>query len=98
MTPRLPDSLERLTHTDLIGAMRDLVHELGSENERLEGVLAKLRIEHQAVRDELARLKHLPIKPSGMEKSTPVEGSNSGRDKSGRSTRMMRESSSVRLT
>jgi transposase IS66 family protein len=94
MTSHLPDSPEGLTHADLIGVVRDLVHEvtrLGSENEKLSGTLAKLRIEHQAVKDELARLKHLPprppIKPSGMDKSTPVKGPAGDGHKGGRSTR-----------
>src|SRR5450432_2675210 len=94
MTPRLPDSPEGLTHADLIGVVRDLVHEvtrLGSENEKLVGVLAKLRLEHQAVKDELARLKHLPprppIKPSGMDTATGAEGRRTDGEKDGRSTR-----------
>src|SRR5271154_7043381 len=94
MTLRLADSPEGLTHADLIGVVRDLVHEvtrLGSENEKLSVTLAKLRVEHQAVKDELARLKHLPprppIKPSGMDKSTPIKGPGESGDKGGRSTR-----------
>ncbi len=55
------------------------------------GALAKLRIEHQAVKDELARLKHLPprppVKPSGMDKSTDATGPTAGGEKSGRSSR-----------
>jgi len=76
-----PDSLERLTHADLIGVVRDLIGEvtrMQAETEKLDGALAKLRVEHQAVKDELARLKHLPprppIKPSGMDKSTQAKG------------------------
>jgi len=73
----LPDSLERLSHSDLIGAMRVLIGEFArfSRGTR-EGArtLAKLQIEHQAVKDELARYKKLPPrppqKPSGMEKAT----------------------------
>src|SRR5271170_7104347 len=94
MTLRLADSPEGLTHADLIGVVRDLVHEvtrLGSENEKLSVTLAKLRVEHQAVKDELARLKHLPprppIKPSGMDKSTQTEEREAGDKKSGRSLR-----------
>jgi hypothetical protein len=93
MTPRT-DSLERLTHSDLIGVVRDLIGEvtrLGQENEKLVGALTKLRVEHQAVKDELARLKHLPprppIKPSGMDKSTEAKGPGAGDDKGGRSMR-----------
>jgi hypothetical protein len=94
MTLPRPDSLERLTHADLIGVVRDLIGEvtrMRAENEKLGGALAKLRGEHQAVKDELARLKHLPprppIKPSGMDKSTQAKGSEAGDDKVGRSSR-----------
>ncbi len=77
MAPPPPDSLERLSHADLIGVVRDLIGEvtrLRAENEKLGAALAQLRIEHQATKDELARLKGLPprpkFKPSGMDKST----------------------------
>src|SRR5450759_987004 len=89
-----PDSLERLTHADLIGVVRDLIGEvtrMRAETEKLDGALAKLRVEHQAVKDELARLKHLPprppIKPSGMDKSTQAKGPEAGDEKGGRSSR-----------
>jgi len=90
-----PDSLERLTHADLIGVVRDLIGEvtrLRAENEKLGAALAKLRIEHQAVKDELARLKGLPprppVKPSGMDKSTDAkEPATSGGKKAERSLR-----------
>src|ERR1035441_400698 len=94
MTARIPDLLERLSHMDLIGVVRDLIHEvtrLRSENEKLSGTLGKLRVEHQAVKDELARLKLLPprppIKPSGMDKSTQAKGPEAGDEKGGRSSR-----------
>ena len=93
MTARIPDSLDRLSHDDLIGVVRDLIHEvtrLRSENEKLGGALAKLKVEHQAVKDELARLKRLPprppIKPSGMDKATDAKGPEGGGEKGGRST------------
>src|SRR5271157_5633787 len=90
-----PDSLERLTHADLIGVVRDLIGELTrmrAETEKLDGALAKLRVEHQAVKDELARLKHLPprppIKPSGMDRATDAKGPEGvGGEKGGRSMR-----------
>jgi len=90
-----PDSLERLTPADLIGVVRDLIGEvtrLRAENEKLGAALAKLRIEHQAVKDELARLKGLPprppVKPSGMDKSTDAkEPATSGGKKAERSLR-----------
>ena len=47
MAPDLPDSLERLSHSDLIDAMRDLVGEftrLRTEHEKVLETLAKLRI------------------------------------------------------
>src|ERR1019366_2738804 len=82
-----PDSLERLTHADLIGVVGDLIGEvtrMRAENKKLVGSLAKLRVEHRAAKDEIARLKHLPprppIKPSGMDKSTQAKGSEAGDD------------------
>ena len=89
------DSLERLTHADLIGVIRDLVGEvtrLRAENEKLGGALAQLRIEHQATKDELARFKGLPprppFKPSGMDKSAGAkEHATGGEKKTGRSLR-----------
>jgi Transposase IS66 family len=94
MAARIPDSLERLSQDDLIGVVRDLIHEvtrLRSENEKVGAALAELRAEHQAVKDELARLKHLPprppIKPSGMDKATDAKGAEGGGgEKGGRST------------
>ena len=95
MSPDPTDSLERLSHSDLIRVVRDLVGEvtrLRAENETLTSALTKLRAEHQTVKDELARLKKLPprpsIKPSGMERATQqAAGPQSERDKGGRSTR-----------
>ena len=85
MVARVPDSLDRLSHDDLIGVVRELIDEvtrLRSENEKLSAALSKLRAEHQAVKDELARLKHLPprppIKPSGMDKATDAKGPKDG--------------------
>jgi len=89
-----PDSLERLTHADLIGVVRDLIGEvtrMRAETEKTGRGVDQLRVEHQAVKDELARLKHLPprppIKPSGMDKSTQAEEREAGDKKSGRSLR-----------
>src|SRR6516164_6641433 len=67
MATRIADSLDRLTHADLIGVVRDLIGEVGrlrAENEKLGGALTKLKAEHQAVKDELARLKNLPPRPA----------------------------------
>ena len=86
--------LDHLSHADLIGVVRGLIGEvrrLRAENERLGGALAKVRIEHQAVKDELARLKKLPPrpphKPSGMDKATDAKRPEAGDDKGGRSMR-----------
>jgi hypothetical protein len=94
MAPRIPDSLERLTQSDLIGVVRELIAEVGrlrTENEKLSGVLTKLKAEHQAVKDELARLKNLPPrppqKPSGMDKATERGGSGGGGAKGEKSSR-----------
>ena len=80
MTAPPPDSLERLTQAELIGVVGDLIGEvtrLRAENEKLVTALAHLRIEHQAIQDELARLKGLPprppLEPSGMDKSTDAK-------------------------
>jgi hypothetical protein len=61
--------------------------ELRSAYQDLRSDFAQLKIEHQAVRDELARVKKLPprppIKPSGMEKATSgtkPEGTGGQRD------------------
>ena len=71
------DSLERMTPTELIGLVRNLIAEVGrlrGENEKLSEALAMQRVENQALKDEIARVKHLPprppLKPSGMEKAT----------------------------
>jgi hypothetical protein len=89
MAARIPDSLERLAPADLVGVVRDLIGEVGrlrAENEKLSGALTKLKAEHQAVKDELARLKKLPPrpphKPSGMDQATNRDGPG-GRGNSG---------------
>ncbi|HEY2758030.1 MAG TPA: transposase [Pseudolabrys sp.] len=83
-----------MTHAELIGVVRELIGEvtrLRAENENLGGALARLKVDHQAVKDELARMKHLPPrppqKPSGMEKSTDGKGPRTSGDKGGRSMR-----------
>src|SRR5215470_18975560 len=88
MAKPIPDSLERLSPSDLIGVVRDLIGEVGrlrAENEKLGDALTKLKAEHQAIKDELARLKKLPPrppqKPSGMDKATD-RGRSGGGDKS----------------
>src|SRR5215831_18541381 len=104
MATPIPDSLERLSPSDLIGVVRDLIGEVGrlrAENEKLSDALTKLKAEHQAAKDELARLKKLPLrppqKPSGMDKATDGDG---GRDKSpaGEASRRRRGSQLDRLT
>lgn len=105
MAARIPDSLERLTHADLIGVVRDLIGEVGrlrAENEKLGGALRKLKVEHQAVKDELARLKNLPPrppqKPSGMDKATDQGGSGGGESGDGEKSSRRRGSQLDKLT
>jgi Transposase IS66 family len=81
MVSPTPDSLDRLSPSELIGVVRDLIGEVGrlrAENEKLGDAFTKLKAEHQAVKDELARLKKLPPrppqKPSGMDKATDGGG------------------------
>lgn len=94
MVPPAPDSLELLSPAELIGVVRDLIGEvtrLRSANEKLAGALTKLKVEHQAVKDELARFKTLPprpsFKPSGMEKASDTKSPKAGLDRKGRSLR-----------
>ena len=105
MAARIPDSLERLTHADLVGVVRDLIGEVGrlrAENEKLGGALRKLKVEHQAVKDELARLKNLPPrppqKPSGMDKATDQGGSGGGKSGDGEKSSRRRGSQLDKLT
>ena len=54
-TPRPDDSLDQLAQAELAALVRVLMGEvtrLISRSEELEGALAKLKIEHQAVKDE----------------------------------------------
>jgi hypothetical protein len=92
-TPRPDDSLDQLPQAELAAVVRALVDEvtrLRARSEELEGALAKLKIEHEAVKDELARLKNLPPrppqKPSGMDKATDRPESQAKGCKGGRST------------
>jgi transposase IS66 family protein len=89
MSPGPSDSLERKTPSELIDLVRQLIGEaarLRRENEKLSQALAAQRVENQALKDEIARLKHLPPrppqKPSGMEKATdrPEGGGKSDED------------------
>src|SRR5260221_8886389 len=112
MTTGIPDSLERLTQADLIGVVRELIGEVGrlrAENEKLSGALTKLKTEHQAIRDELARLKNLPPrppeKPSGMDKASDRGGSSfdqrsggDGKSAKGEKSRRRRGSQLDKLT
>jgi hypothetical protein len=103
MAEAIPDSLERLLPSNLIGVVRDLIGEVGrlrAENEQLGDALTKLKAEHQAVKDELARLKKLPPrppqKPSGMDKATDRGGGD--KSPAGEKSRRRRGSQLDKLT
>ena len=96
MSPDSKDSLERMTPAEFIGLVRGLISEvtrLRAENEKLSAALAGQRVENQALKDEIARLKKLPPrppqKPSGMEKATdrPEGGTKGGEDEASRRRR-----------
>jgi len=94
MTPGKSDSLESKTPSELIGLVRQLLGEvarLRGETEKLSHALAAQRLENQALKDEIARLKHLPPrpphKPSGMEKGTDGAEGGGKSDEDGTSKR-----------
>jgi hypothetical protein len=71
-------------------ALRELVSDLAGKIDRLEQEVeqlrldnSNLRLDNQALKDEIARLKHLPprppFKPSGMEKATQPKPPGPGR-------------------
>jgi hypothetical protein len=71
-------------------ALRELVSDLAGKIDRLEQEAeqlrlhnSNLRLDNQALKDEIARLKHLPprppFKPSGMEKATQPQPTHPGR-------------------
>jgi hypothetical protein len=64
-------------------ALRQLVSDLAGKIDRLEQEVERLRLDNQALKDEIARLKNLPprppFKPSGMEKATQPRPTGSGR-------------------
>ena len=83
-----------MTPTELVGLVRRLlceVERLRAENEKLSAALAGFRVENQTLKDEIARLKHLPPrpphKPSGMEKATERPEGGTRDDEDGSSKR-----------
>src|SRR5215468_10451054 len=105
METRNPDSLDRLSQADLIDVVRELIGEVGrlrAENEKLGVALTQLKAEHQAVKDELARLKKLPPrppqKPSGMDKATERGGSGGDKSPAGEKSSRHRGSQLDKLT
>src|SRR5260370_10732543 len=89
MSPGSIDSLERMTPAELVvwvGSLLGEVERLRAENEKLSQAVAGLLVENQTLKDEIARLKHLPPRPphqpSGMEKATdrPEGGAKSDED------------------
>src|SRR5918998_5264149 len=77
MSPPDAASLEVLSLAELrelVGALASEVTRLRALGEAQQASLAALKLENQALRDEVARLKGLPprppSRPSGMERST----------------------------
>jgi hypothetical protein len=64
-------------------ALRQLVSDLAGKIDRLEQEVERLRLDNQALKDEIARLKNLPPRPpfksSGMEKATQPRPAGPGR-------------------
>ena len=55
---------------DLVGVLVAEVGALRDGAEAQQALIVALRAENQALRDEVARLKGLPLRPSGMEQAT----------------------------
>ena len=58
-----------MTPAELIGLVRQLIGEvarLRAESEKLNQVAAGLRVENQTLKEEIARLKGLPPRPSAF--------------------------------
>ncbi|WP_201838781.1 hypothetical protein [Microvirga zambiensis] len=79
-------SAKPLSQKALLLLVTDLTGKIGrleQEVERLRLDNSNLRLDNQALKDEIARLKHLPprppFKPSGMEKATEPRATGSGR-------------------
>src|SRR5215204_1471502 len=76
MSPPDAASLEALSPAELRGLVGDLIAEVG-----------RLRAENRALRDEVARLKGLPSRPSGMEEATGGSGTGGARGRRSRRRR-----------
>ena len=85
-----------MTPADLIGLVCRLIGEvtrLREDNEKLSAALSAQRVENQILKDEIARLKHLPPrpphKPSGMEKARegPERGAEGANDEASKRRR-----------
>ena len=86
MTGSPPDFAKPLSQKALRQLVADLagkIDRLEQEVERLSLDNSNLRLDNQALKDEIARLKHLPprppFKPSGMEKATQPQPAGPGR-------------------
>src|SRR3990170_2579707 len=94
MSPPDAASLEILSLAELrelVGALASEVIRLRALGEAQQASLAALKLENQALRDEVARLKGLPprppSRPSGMEQATGDAGPGKGRNKQSRRRR-----------
>ncbi|MBL0407557.1 transposase [Microvirga aerilata] len=81
-------------------ALRLLVSDLAGKIDRLEHEVEQLRLDNQVLKDEIARLKNLPprpsFNPSGMEKATQPRSTGPGR-RPGRGTKRDRVTREVTL-
>lgn len=87
MSELTADSFESLGLTELVGLLRRAVSELErerAEKTELKAALLEQRREIEQLKDEIRRLKKLPprppVKPSGMEKATPLSNSTARKD------------------